>query len=151
MRRIFSKTWFQIIVAGTILGVVLILAEDYFSDDSKAYNGPVQAEKGKAFVTSIKLSEDIVDFGKSKEGDTLSREIIVTNSGNDPLFIYKSNGSCDCIAARANKELIAPGDTTLLMVYFDTKGRKGPQLRKIELTCNTDPAEVFITLKTDVE
>jgi len=87
MRRIFSKTWFQIIVAGTILGVVLILAEDYFSDDSKAYNGPVQAEKGKAFVTSIKLSEDIVDFGKSKEGDTLSREIIVTNSGNDPLFI----------------------------------------------------------------
>jgi len=151
MRRIFSKTWFQIIVAGTILGVVLILAEDYFSDDSKAYNGPVQAEKGKAFVTSIKLSEDIVDFGKSKEGDTLSREIIVTNSGNDPLFIYKSNGSCDCIAARAGKEVIPPGDTTRLMVYFDTKGRKGPQLRKIELTCNTDPAEVFITLKTDVE
>jgi len=66
-------------------------------------------------------------------------------------FSFKSNGSCDCIAARANKELIAPGDTTLLMVYFDTKGRKGPQLRKIELTCNTDPAEVFITLKTDVE
>jgi len=151
MRRIFSKTWFQIIVAGTILGAVLIIAEDYFSDDSKAYDGPVRAEKGTVYVTSVGLSEDTLDFGKSKEGDTLSHEIIVTNTGNDPLFIYKSTGSCDCIAARAGKEVIPPGDTTRLMVYFDTKGRKGPQLRKIELTCNTDPAEVFITIKTDVE
>jgi hypothetical protein len=152
IKRIFSRTWFQIIIAGIILGVLFIIADDhFFSASTKSYDGPVQIEKGKSYITKISLSEDVVDFGKSKEGDTLTRKIIITNSGNDPLFIYKSKGSCDCIAALVNKELISPGDTTLLRVYFDTKGRKGPQLRKIELTCNTDPAEVFITIKTDVE
>lgn len=151
MRRIFSKTWFQITAAGLALGAIFIFADGYFSDDRKIYNGPVQIEKDKAYVTEISLSEDMVDFGKSKEGDTLSRRITVTNTGKEPLIIFKKAGSCDCVAAVASNDMIGPGESTELMVYFDTKGRKGPQLRKIELTCNTDPAQVFITLKTDVE
>lgn len=158
MKKLFSKTWFQIITFGIVIGVVLILLDnklDFFNksggEDSGTYNGPVTIDKNKTYFTQMGLSEEGFDFGKVKEGDTLSHVFKITNKGKEPLIIYKNVGSCDCVAAVVTKDMIPPGKQVDLTAYFDTKGRKGPQNRTIELTCNTEPAQILLTLKAVVE
>jgi hypothetical protein len=157
MKKMLAKTWFKIIAFGIIIGTVLILADNQFDffnardKDSGSYNGPVTIEKDKAYFTQASLNETSVDFGKVKEGDTLSHIFKISNTGKEPLVIYKTSGSCDCVAAVVTKEMIPPGKEVDITTYFNTKGRKGPQNKTLELTCNTDPAQLLITLKAEVE
>ena len=157
MKKMFDKTWFLVVVFGVIIGTVLILLDNKFDFlgkkevESGTYNGPVSVDKDKTYFTQASLSETSFDFGKVKEGDTLSHVFKITNKGNEPLFVYKSSGSCDCVAAIVTKDMIPPGTEVDITTYFDTKGRKGVQNRTIELTCNTDPAIMLITLKADVK
>jgi hypothetical protein len=158
MKKIFNKTWFKIIFFGAIAGVVFIWVDEKLGlfkrekrESSGTYNGPVKADKDKTYFTEISFNETAHDFGKVKEGDTLSYTFKVTNKGQEPLVIFKSAGSCDCVAAEYPKDMIAPGKEITITAHFDTKGRKGVQNRTITLTCNTEPADVMITLKADVE
>ena len=102
MKKLLAKTWFQIIAFGIVIGAGLILLDnqfDFFNANVKTvstYNGPVTIEKDKTYFTQASLNETSVDFGKVKEGDTLSHVFKISNTGNEPLFIYKTSGSCDC-------------------------------------------------------
>ncbi len=157
MKKLFSKTWFQIIFFGSLIGVVLIVADnkfDFFKKNKKeadTYNGPVSVDKNKTYFTEVKFSETAFDFGKVKEGDTVSHVFKMTNVGKEPLFVYKSSGSCDCVGALVTKEMIQPETEVEVKVFFNTKGRKGPQSRTITLTCNTDPADIVLSIKAEVE
>ena len=157
MKKLFKKTWFQILFFGILLaGVFIIIDEKFDLFDTKkvetgTYKGPITVDKNKTYFTEVGLSETIFDFGKVKEGDTLSHVFKMTNKGKEPLIIYKSVGSCDCVSAGFPKDMTAPGKEILLTTYFNTKGRKGQQTRTIVLTCNTEPAEIVLTLKADVE
>ena len=90
-------------------------------------------------------------FGKVKEGDTLAHIFKVTNKGEEPLFIFNAVKSCDCLFAKYQQGMIKPGETTDVHVYFATKGRKGPQVRTVTITCNTDPADIPLTINADVQ
>ena len=158
MKKIFRKTWFQIIVFGAIIGGVLVLIDNKFDffhkskeKNSGTYNGPVTIDKHKTYFTEASLNELGYDFGKVKEGDTLSHVFKITNKGKEPLIIYKNTGSCACVAAVVTKDMIPPGKEVNIITYFNTKGRKGPQNRTIELTCNTEPAQILLTLRAVVE
>ena len=157
MKKVLTKTWVQIIFFGIIIGGGLILLDnhfDFFSNGKKesgTYNGPVTVDKTKTYFTQAVLNETTYDFGNVKEGDTLFHEFKITNKGKEPLFIYKSISSCDCLAAKVTKDFIPPGKEVGITTYFDTKGRKGTQKRTIELTCNTEPAQLLITLKANVQ
>ena len=157
MKKLLAKTWFQIIAFGVVIGTGLILLDNQFnffnakSDNSGNYNGPVTIEKDKAYFTTASLNQTSVDFGKVKEGDTLSHIFKISNTGNEPLIIYKTSGSCDCVAAVVTKELIPPGKEVNITAYFNTIGRKGPQNKTLEITCNTEPAQLLITIKAQVE
>ncbi len=157
MKTLFKKTWFQIIFFGAIIGAALIIVDnktDLFKKtktEKGTYNGPVSIEKDKAYFTEINAIEKAFDFGKAKEGDTLTHVFKITNIGKEPLVIYKNVGSCDCIAAVYSKEMIPPGKEVEITVHFDTKGRKGVQSRTVVVTCNTEPADLVFEIKADVD
>jgi hypothetical protein len=157
MKTLFKKTWFQILIFGAIVGAVLIVVDNKTSlfksqkKESDTYNGPVTVDKDKTYFTQASFNETSHNFGKVKEGDTLTHVFKITNNGKEPLFIYKSAGSCDCVAAVYSKEIIPPGKEVDITVHFNTKGRKGPQSRTITLTCNTEPADVILAINAEVE
>lgn len=157
MKNLFKKTWFQILFFGAIAGGILILVDDKFDllnsekKDSGMYNGPVSMDKKDIYVADMSFSESEYDFGKAKEGDTLSHVFVVTNTGKDPLFIYKITGSCDCVAATFSNDAIQPGQKTDITVYFKTIGRKGHQSKRIIVVANTDPSEYILNIKAEVE
>ncbi|HLG38055.1 MAG TPA: DUF1573 domain-containing protein [Chitinophagaceae bacterium] len=157
MKKLLKNTWFQIIVAGSIIGLVLIVLDSQFhfwnkgKTENGEYKGPVEGDKDKMYVTTATYSETSFDFGKIKETDTVVHKITIKNTGKAPLLIYKAIGSCECVRAFCSGEPIAPGVETGITIVFIGKGRKGKQNRSVMIDTNTDPAEMVLRITGEVE
>jgi len=156
MKTLLKKTWFQMVLGGLVIGVILIVADtklNFFNRDKKPekYNGSIEVNRNETYFTKIEFSEIKFDFGKVKEGDTVMHEFKIKNTGDEPLMIYKAIGSCDCVAALFTTKPIMPGAEETIKVYFKTIGRKGEQLRTVNVHTNTDPSENLLTLTGTVE
>lgn len=101
-------------------------------------------------TTTITFKETTFDYGKVKDGDVVKHAYKFTNSGKEPLIISDAKGSCGCTVPTWPKDPIAPGGTGEIMVEFSSKGKLGPQSKKVTLTANTNPAQSFLTIKGEV-
>jgi hypothetical protein len=155
MKKLFQKTWFRILFFGALIGAVLIVVDNRFDlfskKDNGQYNGAISIDKNKTYFTTVRFAELSYDFGKVKEGDTVSHAFKLQNKGKDPLFIYKVVGSCDCIGAQFNDAPLGPDEESEIMVKFKTIGRKGKQTRTLLVNTNTDPSEITLTITGEVE
>jgi Protein of unknown function (DUF1573) len=156
MKSIFKNTFFQILFFGVLLGVVIILVDSFWiSGSNKAleageYDGPVKMDKNQAYFTKAILSDTVVDFGRVNNDDTVKHTLKITNTGNAPLFIYKSSGPCDCVRVNYSGEMINPGASADITVYFKSKGLKGKQEKEVAITCNTDPVDIRLKVMAEV-
>jgi hypothetical protein len=157
MKNLLSNTWFQIILAGAVIGAALIVLDNQFhlwnkiKKDKGEYIGPVEGDKDKMYITTASYSETSFDFGKVKETDTVVHKIMVKNTGKEPLFIFKAIGSCECVRAFFSRDPIAPKAESEITVVFLAKGRKGKQQRSVMIDTNTEPAEMVIAVTGEVE
>ncbi len=157
MKQLFKKTWFQVIFFGIIFGGILILIDanyNLFGSGEKkpeVYNGAVEAKTDEMYFTKAEYPEIKYDFGKVKEGDTVMHKFIIKNAGTEPLMIFKTKGSCDCIKAYHSEKPIMPGTEAEIGIYFKTIGRKGHQVRTVNINTNTEPADATLTLTGEVE
>ena len=77
MKKLFRSSWFQVIFFGLLIGVVFILLDNKYNfftkeDDGGIYKGVIEMDKDKMYFTKAEYSEFEYNFGKVKEGDTLS-------------------------------------------------------------------------------
>ena len=85
------------------------------------------------------------NFGNITQGDIVSHTFIITNNGGDLLKITDVKASCGCTAANPTKRELKPGESSNLEVTFNSKGRKGPQTKTVNVTTN-DPEKKAVTL-----
>jgi hypothetical protein len=104
-----------------------------------ATNGPV-----------MKFEKETHDFGKIKTGDIVSYDFKFTNTGKSPLIITSGYASCGCTTPTWPKTPVKPGDTGVIHVAFDSKGKLGLQDKLITITANTNPAENRVHLIGEV-
>lgn len=78
------------------------------------------------------------DFGEAKEGETLEHTFVFTNNTAKAVNIRKINSSCGCTTSEIEKKELAPGESALLEVKFDTKGYSGPTGQSV-LVYTDDP------------
>ena len=86
----------------------------------------------------IVVSPEVFNFGKIVEGTVVNKEFEIKNIGNDTLKIEKVQASCGCTAASPKKKLLLPGETTTVLVSFDSANRKGNQKKHVYIFTN-DP------------
>ena len=89
-------------------------------------------------------------FPKTNEGVVLEHYYKITNTGNAPLIISDYRVQCTCTKAVLPKKPIAPGETFLLKVTFDTNGKYYFQDRTIELQTNAKKPIQKIRFKANV-
>jgi hypothetical protein len=111
----------------------------------------VEANTDEMYFTKAQFSETKFDFGKVQEGDTIMHQFTIKNIGTEPLMIFKAKGSCDCILAKHPEMPLLPDSAGVINVYFKTIGRKGRQVRTVNVETNTEPSETVLTLSGDVE
>jgi hypothetical protein len=72
-----------------------------------------------------KLSQD---FGSVPRGPTLSHPFRLTNNTGGPVHISSVRVSCGCVSASAEDTVLAPGQSTAIQAFVDTRrflGSKG--------------------------
>jgi len=94
-----------------------------------------------------KASFDKIDyqFGTRTEGEEITHDFVLTNTGKSMLYIRKIKQSCGCTAVKPEKNELNPGESTVIKIVFRTRGKKGNQKPTIDVIVN-DPAQPKITL-----
>lgn len=116
--------------------------------DMKAAN-EVSATSGKLPVLKFDKTEH--DFGYINEGDKVTTEFILTNTGDADLVIVSAVGSCGCTVPEPPKDPIKPGDSAPIKVTFDSKGKPGQQEKTVTITTNTANGKETCKIKANVK
>lgn len=97
------------------------------------------------------LQQNNFDFGDIKQGETVSHTFVLTNNGGDLLKITDVKASCGCTAAKPEKSELAPGESTNLVVTFNSAGRMGKQTKTVRVYTN-DPQnpEMVLTIQCNI-
>ena len=82
------------------------------------------------------------DFGEIDQGDAVEYAFKFKNSGTDPLIITNAKGSCGCTVPEWPREPVAPGETGVIDVKFNSKG--------VTLTTNMIPSQQVLIVKGQV-
>jgi hypothetical protein len=90
------------------------------------------------------------DFGDINQGDVVVHAFKFTNSGSDPLIITNAKGSCGCTVPEWPRAPVAPGESGVIDVKFNSKGKKGKQNKRVTLTTNMVPSQQILTVKGQV-
>ena len=99
----------------------------------------------------LKFEKDVLNFGKIKEGQSVTMDFKFTNIGSAPLLIRSANGSCGCtVPDNWPKDEIEVGHDAIITVTFDSKGREGNQEKNVTLVTNCIPAVKVLTIKGTV-
>lgn len=99
----------------------------------------------------IKFDDINFDFGKAKEGEKLEHTYVFKNESQQPLYIYEVTTSCGCTIADWTKDAILPSEKGQLKVVFDTKGKKGKQVKLLKVLTNTEPSDTSLFIKGIIE
>ncbi|UTW64708.1 DUF1573 domain-containing protein [bacterium SCSIO 12741] len=94
-----------------------------------------QAQLNLESGPKVEFEKEVHDFGELVQGDPAVYEFVFTNTGNEPLIISNSRGSCGCTVPSWPREPIAPGKSSTIRVKYDSN-RIGPINKSVTITCN---------------
>ncbi|MDR3697799.1 DUF1573 domain-containing protein [Mucilaginibacter sp.] len=98
----------------------------------------------------MKFEKQTHDFGKIKVADIVTYDFKFANTGSSPLIITDGYASCGCTKPTWPKAPIKPGESGIIHVTFDSKGKMGLQDKMITITANTVPAQNVVHLIGEV-
>jgi len=84
---------------------------------------------------AITIDKETHDYGNISYEANGECEFTITNSGTEPLIITGARGSCGCTVPTYPQEPIAPGQSAVIKVTYDTK-RPGPFTKSVTVTSN---------------
>jgi len=116
--------------------------------NAEIIRNPVTANQPIDTVNVAKMTFDQAKFkyGEVEEGSIVTHDFKFTNTGKAPLIISNAKSTCGCTVPEWPKEPIAVGETGVINVRFDTKGKKKYNTKPVFITANTHPAETRIFL-----
>jgi len=119
---------------------------------SDVVNNPNSA-KEKSDLSSlpfIKFEEEVHDFGKIIEGETVSFSFKFINTGKSDLVIADVSTSCGCAVPSFPKTPVRPGEKEVIKISFNSAGKRGFQTKNIVVVANTQPNTTVVRIKAQV-
>lgn len=101
--------------------------------------GPLRPAPG------IVCEESEYYFGAVPNTEVISHDFILANEGTRALHLRAVRADCGCVLTKIEDDLLDPGESTVLRVQFNLKGRGGKQLRRIIVESN-DPEQPRLIL-----
>jgi hypothetical protein len=98
----------------------------------------------------INFEQETIDYGTIEKGADGVREFVFTNTGKEPLIITNSRGSCGCTVPSWPKEPIAPGESGVIKVKYDTQ-RVGPINKSVTVNSNAATPVKVLRIKGTVK
>jgi len=99
-------------------------------------NAQETVKKGELKGAKIEFDQEVIDYGEVEYASNGEREFIIKNTGDAPLVITRTKGSCGCTVPTKPSEPILPGKTGVMKVKYDTKRANQPFSKSITVTSN---------------
>ena len=90
------------------------------------------------------------NFGDITQGEVVSHNFVIKNSGKSDLIISSAKGSCGCTVPVWPKDPIKPGAEAEIKVTFNSNGRSGSQTKKVTVLTNAIPNTKVLTIRGNV-
>ena len=140
-----------------LLLVSLALVSCNSSSDEKTIttdlvNSPLTANSNaeKVLTPNIEMLETSYNFGEIQQGESVTHDFILKNTGDADLIISAAKGSCGCTVPEWPKTPIAKGEEAAIKVTFNSAGRSGKQNKTVTLVSNAIPNTKVITINGNV-
>lgn len=111
-------------------------------------------KKRKAYSNKkakIEFEELTWNFGEITEGDIIDKKFKFTNTGNAPLQIIATSATCGCTRPTFPFLDIAPGESNVIGVNYNSVGKNGEQNPEVTIESNTNPKITTIKLHGTVK
>lgn len=102
-------------------------------------------------ASEFKFEKEEYDFGKIKQGESVTYEFKFKNVGKEPLIISEAHGSCGCTQPVYPKEPIMKGKEGVIKVTFNSAGKMGVQDKTVTITSNSKTPSKIVHIKGTVE
>ena len=111
-------------------------------------NSPLTANRNaeKVSTPNIEMLETSFDFGEIQQGESITHEFILKNSGDAELIITAAKGSCGCTVPEWPKSPISEGEEAVIKVTFNSSGKSGKQNKTVTLVSNSIPNTKVISI-----
>ena len=111
-------------------------------------NSPLTANRNaeKVSTPNIEMLETSFDFGEIQQGESVTHEFILKNSGDAELIITAAKGSCGCTVPEWPKSPISEGEEAVIKVTFNSAGKSGKQNKTVTLVSNSIPNTKVISI-----
>ena len=105
---------------------------------------PTMDATSAGFDSGISFEKEIHDYGTIEQDADGNCEFKFYNKGTEPIVISNAVGSCGCTVPTPPKEPIAPGQSNVIKVKYDTHNKIGAINKQITVTIKSavDPAKV---------
>jgi hypothetical protein len=140
-----------------LLLVSLALVSCNSSSDEKTIttdlvNSPLTANSNaeKVLTPNIEMLETSYNFGEIQQGESVTHDFILKNTGDADLIISAAKGSCGCTVPEWPKTPIAKGEEATIKVTFNSAGKSGKQNKTVTLVTNAIPNTKVITINGNV-
>ncbi len=91
------------------------------------------------------------DFGRLREGVTVSKTFVLRNVGSATLNIEKVSKDCGCTVVEGWKERLAPGETTEMKVALRVGQSRGRLVRNVMVKSNDSESPLTeIKIKAEI-
>lgn len=91
------------------------------------------------------------DFGAFDEDlGTVYCDFRLINASDEPIAIISARANCGCTRPEYSRAPIAPGDTAVIRVGFDPKGRPGRFVKYINVDLDSDPQRTSLSIQGTV-
>ena len=140
-----------------LLLVSLALVSCNSSSDEKTIttdlvNSPLTANSNaeKVLTPNIEMLETSYNFGEIQQGESVTHDFILKNTGEADLIISAAKGSCGCTVPEWPKTPIAKGEDAVIKVTFNSSGKSGKQNKTVTLVTNAIPNTKVLTINGNV-
>jgi len=124
-------------------------ASEKVSEEQVAEAAEQDAKVGD--LAAMSFEEQEFDFGTINEGDIAEHTFKFTNTGKSELIITNAKGSCGCtVPSYPRNTPIAPGQTSEILVKFNSKGKPGDNTKTVTISANTETGTERIKIKAKV-
>lgn len=100
---------------------------------------------------SISFDKMLYDYGKIRYGETVTEELPVTNTGDEPLIIERVQSACGCTKVSKASTEIPPGGTSKITVTFETAGLRAGKKDQAVIVHSNDPKRPVVKLTVQAE
>ncbi len=91
-------------------------------------------------MPDMKFEEENHDIGTIEQGEIIDFSFKFTNTGKADLIINNCTASCGCTIPNWPKQPIRAGESGMIDVQFDSKGKQNEIIKEVTVSTNCTPA-----------